>query len=121
MATFRLTCPDCVEFNGESIVETIDGMDDTIKGPGKFESECVWAIHYYHESLDGFGDYCECDSQLMEVTAEDVEHFPQLADSIGRPVHVSTSEQGFVYVEILTQEELDAHVAECEADSEEYE
>ena len=115
MPFFTLTCPDCIEFWGDSEVEIIEGMEDTIKGPGKFESECVWAIHFYRAMLDGGDELCACNGgSLFTVDASDVEHFPQLADQLGRPVHVSTSEQGFVYVEITTQEELDRHIAEAE-------
>ena len=116
MPFFTLTCPDCIEFWGDSEVETIEGMEDTIKGPGKFESECVWAIHFYHAMLDGADDRCDgCEgSSLFTVDAGDAEHFPQLANNHGSLIHLSTSEQGFVYCEFLTDADFDRHIAEAE-------
>mgnify|MGYP001608256186 CR=1 FL=1 len=108
------TCKECAEY-GEFNID-----DDVIRSPGKFEAECDYVIHFYHMMLDGFGNMCACGSDYFEVTAEDAALFPSLADSVGGIVHLSESEVGFLYCEVVSQGEFESHETEA-AETEEVE
>lgn len=100
------TCTDCN-------IDEYTVENGIIRSPGKFEGEPIHAVHYYHMMLDGFGDYCEaddCNGQTFEIDADDAAMFPDLADCVGGFIHISVSDDGFVYCEIVSAGELSDHV-----------
>ncbi len=97
-------CAECAEFGEIGIDE-----NEIIRDLGKFEAEARYAVHFYHMRGDGFDDLCACGQGYFEISAEDAAMFPELADHLGEYVHLSESDTGFVYAEICTRAELDAH------------
>jgi hypothetical protein len=93
--------------------------DGIIRSPGKFEGEPAHALHFYHYMMDGSAEVCACGACYMSIDAEDAALFPDLADSIGGYVHLSVSDSGFVYTEVVSAKELEEHEAENMEEDEE--
>lgn len=112
--TIKLTCSDCAEMHGDDEMAVYGG---SIEGPGKFEGESPYALHFYHQMMDGTLESCACGADYGVIDEFDAQHFPELRDSIGGFAHISVSDSGFVYCEIVSLGELEEHEASIEDDS----
>jgi len=105
-------CAECAEaLNGYEI------EDGIIRSPGKFEGEPVYVVHYWHLAMDGFAYDCdarECNGWVFPVTTEDVAMFPEL--ELGCIIHIGESGNGFVYCEVVSENELDDHIEANESE-----
>jgi hypothetical protein len=72
-----------------------------ICSPGKFEGEPIWAPYFYNVMLNGESEHIN-GVDYFKLEAEDKAIFPELANSFG--VALEESEQGFVHVEDMTEE-----------------
>lgn len=89
--------------------------------PGKFEGCPIFAPYFYEAVLDGGGDYSFYDDREREhdvfvLTSHDRCAFDELEDVYA--VVCFEGDDGFFYCEsFATQEDLDTHVADIEADA----
>ena len=88
-----------------------------IESLGKFESEAVYAPHFYQLMLEGFSDIMdwpgECRTDIFEVDAEDRKEFG--IDPSTFAIALEESDQGFVSCTELTKEAFDGLVARNES------
>jgi hypothetical protein len=66
-----------------------------ITSPGKFEGEHVFAPYFYDAFLNGMADEDDGELCTFNVTPEDKEQFPELANA--EQVKFKEDEFGFVY------------------------
>ena len=91
--------------------ETRKYVEEMVEGPGKFEAEPAYVAYFWEKSMDGYFDTIYFDGSHVEYTrisADDVDIFPELAESAGRYIALQESEQGLVYASILDEDELQA-------------
>lgn len=66
-----------------------------IHSPGKFEGEMVYAPYFWDAFLNGMADEDNGKVLTFNITDEDREQFPELADV--RAIDLINTDQGFVY------------------------
>ena len=69
----------------------------TIRSPGKFEGEPVYAPYFYDALMNGFADDDDGVASF-NIDANDIKEFPELANV--KRLRLWESEQGFVYIEL---------------------
>jgi hypothetical protein len=89
-----------------------------IRTPGKFEAESAWVPHFWESSLDGTADELTYPDgatlYVVQIDGSDRAAWPEIeADKVAAVLEESDS--GFVSCSLVTQAELDAQEADCEA------
>jgi hypothetical protein len=82
------------------ILNTYKVEGGLIQDPGKFEGEPIYAPYFHDLIMNGDGEAVgetEDDNTMkFEVTPEDLEQFPELADVTA--IYLSEDDQGFVWL-----------------------
>lgn len=98
--------------------ETLDPRSQTIRGPGKFEGEPWYTLHFYNLMMDGDGEPVGgegSEATIFELSPEDRRDIPELRDVYA--VALWTSDQGFANLEEFEDEEdLAAYLEKMEAE-----
>jgi hypothetical protein len=89
-----------------------------IQSPGKFEAESAWAPYFWETTLDGTADELSYPDggTLYVVSIDDADRaaWPEIGQDHVAAI-LEDSDSGFVSCSLVTQEELDAQEADCEA------
>lgn len=77
-------------------------VNGTIRSPGKFEGEPVWAPYALDIVCDGFGEWKNASDCWIRVTDEDRREFPEISsEAVWIQVHETSD--GFVYCNELDE------------------
>jgi hypothetical protein len=96
----------------------IDDSSLIIQSPGKFEAESAWVPYFWESSLGGTADELTYPDgatlYVVQIDGSDRAAWPEIeADKVAAVLEESDS--GFVSCSLVTQEELDAQEADCDA------
>lgn len=78
----------------EDILADYDVVNGVIQSPGKFELEMLYTPYFWDMFLDGMADDDDGKVMRFDVTDQDREQFPELANV--RSVFLWENDQGFV-------------------------
>ena len=91
--------------------ESLDPRSETIRGPGKFEGEPWYTLHFYDRMMNGDGEEIGGEGEAISVfilDAEDKRDIPELRDVYA--VALWESDQGFANLEEFEDEaDLEAY------------
>ena len=85
--------------NMETIKETIrTKCAETVRGPGKFEGEPIYAPYFYDIEMNGDGDH-DGNEIIHELEPIDIYLFPELEGH--KRVRTHESDSGFFYLNVI--------------------